>query len=103
MTADGFFPPDRWRVGESVRDRFTMPLPADWKGTGVAFGLFVADPTGIKLHATGDHPANDATVSILGAMPLVGGAQPPGIVPVPMAPVAPPAPAGSGSSAAARP
>jgi arylsulfatase A-like enzyme len=71
-TADGFFASDRWRVGEHVRERFTLQIPADWKGDSVAFGLVAAEPDGEKAAATGPAPANDANTIVLGALPLAG-------------------------------
>jgi arylsulfatase A-like enzyme len=71
-TADGFFTTERWRVGEHVRERFALQIPADWKTDSVAFGLVAAEPDGDKAAATGPAPANDANTIVLGALPLGG-------------------------------
>ncbi len=52
-TAAGFFATDRWREHENVRERFTVTIPAGWKGA-IALGLVAIDETGKK--ATGDRP-----------------------------------------------
>ncbi|MGE5180758.1 MAG: sulfatase-like hydrolase/transferase [Acidobacteriota bacterium] len=72
LTAEGFFPTDRWRVGEHVRERFTLQIPADWKADAVAFGLVAVDEAGEKATATGPAPANDANTIVLGALPMTG-------------------------------
>ena len=36
-TVDGFFASDRWHVGEHIREKFTLQIPVDWKGDGIAF------------------------------------------------------------------
>ncbi|MFT3699726.1 MAG: sulfatase-like hydrolase/transferase [Kofleriaceae bacterium] len=69
-TADGFFPTDRWREKEVVRDKFDLAIPADWKGA-VAVGL-VANDGAQKAVATGDAPANDPELLVLGTLPLAG-------------------------------
>jgi arylsulfatase A-like enzyme len=71
-TAEGFFTTDRWRVGEHVRERFALQIPADWKTDGVAFGLVAAEPDGDKAAATGPAPANDANTIVLGVLPMTG-------------------------------
>ena len=69
-TAEGFFPSDRWRVGEHIRDKFTLQLPTDWKGDAVAFGLVAVEDHGEKATATGAAPANDANTIVLGVIPM---------------------------------
>ncbi|HEY5950518.1 MAG TPA: sulfatase-like hydrolase/transferase, partial [Kofleriaceae bacterium] len=69
-TGDGFFPSDRWRAGEYIRDKFSVTIPADWLGNGLAVGLVASDPGGEKAVATGGAPANDANLIVLGALPL---------------------------------
>ncbi|HEY0253151.1 MAG TPA: hypothetical protein VGC41_16570, partial [Kofleriaceae bacterium] len=68
-TADGFFPTDRWRDKELVRDKFELSIP-DWKGA-IAIGLVANDGTQ-KAVATGDAPANDPELLVLGTLPLAG-------------------------------
>ena len=48
-----------------------MTIPADFKG-GIAVGLVAVDATGKKAQATGDSPANDPELIVLGVLPLVG-------------------------------
>jgi hypothetical protein len=72
-TAEGFFSSDRWRAGEHVRERFTLQIPADWKGDGVAFGLVAAEAEGQKAEATGPAPANDPNTIVLGVLPFGAG------------------------------
>jgi choline-sulfatase len=69
-TGDGFFPSDRWRTGEYIRDKFTVTIPADWLGNGLAVGLVASEPSGTKAVATGAAPANDANLIVLGVLPL---------------------------------
>jgi arylsulfatase A-like enzyme len=69
-TADGFFPSDRWRTGEYIKDHFTLQIPADWQGNAVAFGLVAADIDGPKVNATGPATGNDPTLMVLGTLPL---------------------------------
>ena len=84
-TADGSFSTDRWKAGELVRDRFELTLPADWKAEQVRIGLVaVASVTGEKSAPTGAAPANDATVAVLGVLPV--------LVPVGQPAPTPPAP-----------
>ncbi len=70
LTADGAFPTNRWRPGEYVRERFTMTLPANWKGDGVAIGLIASDADGHGAPATGAGAASDPTLEVLGVLPL---------------------------------
>jgi arylsulfatase A-like enzyme len=68
VTADGYFPSDRWHVGDHVRDRFAVNVPESWaQGTGIAVALTAVDP------------ANHSDTIVLGAIPRVGspGAPPP--------------------------
>jgi choline-sulfatase len=67
-TADGFFPSDRWRAGEYIREKFTLTLPSDWEGSGIALGLVASDPGGGKAEATGAAPANDSNLLVLGVL-----------------------------------
>ena len=69
-TGDGFFATDRWRDGEYIRDRFGVTLPAEWTGTGLAVGLVASDASGEKATATGAAPANDASLIVLGVLPI---------------------------------
>ena len=57
ITADGFFPSDRWRVGEMVRERFTVPLPPEPPGNAIALALTAVDP------------ANGSNTVVLGVIP----------------------------------
>jgi choline-sulfatase len=70
-TAEGFFTSERWREHEYIRERFSMTIPADFKG-GIAVGLVAVDGTGKKAQATGDSPANDPELIVLGVLPLAG-------------------------------
>jgi hypothetical protein len=69
-TGEGFFPSDRWRTGEYIRDKFTVTIPADWLGNGLAVGLVASDGNGAKAIATGASPANDPNLIVLGVLPL---------------------------------
>ncbi len=90
LTADGFFPTDRWRPGETIRERFPVTIPADWTGE-LAVGLVATDATGTKARATGAMPVNDTMLEILGTLPLPAK---PGLLPTDP---------GSGSSGSDRP
>jgi hypothetical protein len=69
VTANGFFPTDRWRQHENERERFDVVLPNDWHATAVAVGLVAVGASG-KAPATGDHPANDPDLLVLGTLPV---------------------------------
>jgi hypothetical protein len=69
VTAEGFFASDRWRENETVRERFNVTIPAEWKG-GIAVGLVAGDANGDKAIATGAAPANDPNLIVLGMLPL---------------------------------
>jgi arylsulfatase A-like enzyme len=43
VTADGYFPSDRWHVGDHVRDRFPVTLPESWTQSGIAVALTAVD------------------------------------------------------------
>jgi arylsulfatase A-like enzyme len=77
ITADGFFPTDRWRPGEFVRERFNLLIPSDWKSDRIAIGLVATDPAGNKVTAAGASPENDHTLAILGVLPVEGSSPPP--------------------------
>ena len=64
VTADGFFPTDRWHVGDLVRDRFTITMPATLPPDGVPVSLTVIDP------------ANAANTIDLGKLGSSGSGQP---------------------------
>ena len=68
-TGDGFFASDRWREKEYVREHFTLSIPPDWKGA-IAVGLVASEGNGQKAQATGDAPANDPELLVLGTLPL---------------------------------
>jgi arylsulfatase A-like enzyme len=76
LTGDGAFASDQWRAGDYIREQFTLQLPADWTGR-IAIGMVTSDPDGAKLRATGDAPANDPTIAVLGTLPLAPAAAPP--------------------------
>ena len=69
-TADGAFATDRWKTGDYVRERFTVVVPADWKGDGVAIGLSTATLNGGKVKLTGASLSADAFTAVLGVLPL---------------------------------
>jgi len=69
-TADGSFATDRWKAGDYIRERFTLMIPADWQGDGVALGLVTAGMTGGKLKATGAALASDPFTAVLGVLPM---------------------------------
>ena len=69
ITANGFFPTDRWRQHENMRERFEVSIPADWHEPAVAIGLVAVGSSG-RAPATGDHPANDPGLLVLGTLPM---------------------------------
>jgi hypothetical protein len=73
-TGNGLFASDRWRAGEYIRDKFSLTLPSDWHGNGLAVGLVAKDPAGDKAEATGASPSNDPSLIVLGVLPLGGSA-----------------------------
>jgi arylsulfatase A-like enzyme len=72
-TADGAFATDHWKAGDYIRERFTLVIPADWQGDGVALGLVTAASTGGKVKATGPALASDPFTAVLGILPLGSG------------------------------
>jgi arylsulfatase A-like enzyme len=91
-TLDGLFPANRWQPGEYLRERFSLNIPADWTGGAMVLGLAVGDASGKLQPLQGPHPGTDATILVLGTLPVEGVAP----VTVPAAPplpgVSPPAP-----------
>jgi len=69
-TGNGAFATDRWRAGDFVRERFSIEVPRDWRGDGVAFGLVAGDPAGSPRKPTGANLAIDPTIAVLGTLPL---------------------------------
>jgi hypothetical protein len=69
-SGEGFFASDRWRAGEYIRDKFTVSIPSAWTGNGLAVGLVASDPKSEKALATGDAPANDPNLIVLGVLPF---------------------------------
>ncbi|HEU0036894.1 MAG TPA: sulfatase-like hydrolase/transferase [Kofleriaceae bacterium] len=77
-TAEGAYPPNRWKRGELIRERFPFNIPADWRG-GIAVGLYVVDPaTGERRPPAGPHPSNEPNLFALGILPLAAPASPQG-------------------------
>jgi len=77
-TAEGAFGTHRWKVGDHVRERFAITIPADWKGERMVVGLVAGDVEGNeKLRPTGPTPSNDPTVAVLGVLPVQAGSSPP--------------------------
>ena len=70
ITADGAFASNRWKAGDYLRERFTLVIPAEWQGDGVALGLVTADLMGGKVKATGAALASDPFTAVLGILPL---------------------------------
>jgi hypothetical protein len=56
VTADGFFPSDRWHVGEQVRERFPVTLPADLPGNALAVALTTQSANGSNTIVLGTVP-----------------------------------------------
>ncbi|HET7503087.1 MAG TPA: sulfatase [Kofleriaceae bacterium] len=110
-TADGAYATDHWRAGDYVRERFTLAIPADWRGDGIGLGLVTADPAGGKRKATGAALPADPFTAVLGTLPLAAApgsppprpAPPPPASPAPSTPRAPGEPTSAGSPAARRP
>jgi hypothetical protein len=70
VTADGAYGSDHWKAGDYIRERFTLVIPPDWQGDGIAVGLVTADPAGAKLKPTGAALTSDPFVAVLGVLPL---------------------------------
>ena len=68
-TAGGAFASDHWKAGDYIRERFTLAIPGDWQGDGVAVGLVTADPGGAKQRSTGPALASDPYTAVLGVLP----------------------------------
>jgi len=69
-TADGTFASDHWKAGDNIRERFSLFIPPNWQGDGLALGLVTEDPTGGKVKATGTALASDPFTAVLGVLPL---------------------------------
>ena len=69
-TADGAYPTERWKAGDTIRERFTITLPADWTAPGLGVGLFVVDANGTRVTPAGTTPANEPQMFALGVLPL---------------------------------
>jgi hypothetical protein len=69
-TADGAYPTERWKAGDTIRERFAMVIPDDWKTAGVTVGLVVVAADGTAVLPTGAKPSNDAQIFVLGTLPL---------------------------------
>jgi hypothetical protein len=68
-TADGDFASDQWRANDYIREKFTIQIPADWRGA-LTVALIATDRAGERAHPTGDTPANDPFAAVLGRLPL---------------------------------
>jgi arylsulfatase A-like enzyme len=77
-TEGGVFASDRWKAGDYIRERFSLVIPPEWQGDGVALGLVTADAAGGKRKATGAALAADPYTAVLGILPLgpPGGSSP---------------------------
>lgn len=73
-TGDGAFASDHWKAGDYIRERFTVIVPHDWRGDGVAIGLVIADPSGARRKPTGAALDSDPFTAVLGTLPLDAGA-----------------------------
>lgn len=89
-TAEGAFATDRWKPGDRVRERFTITIPADWKGERMVVGLTATEVGGQKAVPTGAAAPSDPALAILGTLPVT-------------VPVTVPAPVPAGSSAPQHP
>ena len=68
ITADGAFATDQWKAGDHIRERFSITIPPAWTGD-LTIGLVAIDPANVRHQATGDKPASDPTIAILGTLP----------------------------------
>jgi arylsulfatase A-like enzyme len=68
-TAAGAFPTDRWKPGDHVRERFSVVIPADWRGA-LGIGLIAEDAAGARHTPTGAHLGSDPAIAVLGSLPL---------------------------------
>jgi hypothetical protein len=83
-TAGGAFSTERWKLGDYVRERFSLALPLDWSTewsggqAALGLGLVAEDATG-KIHPpTGDKLASDPGIAVLGTIPATAsGSSPP--------------------------
>ena len=61
---------ERWRVGEFVRERFTITIPATWTAASAGLGMTVqADDSRGVVH-TGTNASNESNLIILGDLPV---------------------------------
>lgn len=69
LTADGVLPTSRWRAGEYIRDRFTIPIPTSWRtGDTLHLGLSMAIFRGKGIFPAGPHRPDDPHTAVLGAL-----------------------------------
>jgi hypothetical protein len=69
-TAGGSFATDRWKAGDYIRERFTLQIPRDWQGDGVAIGLVTSSGAAKNLAPTGPALASDPDTAVLGVLPM---------------------------------
>lgn len=69
-TADGFFPTERWRAGEHVRERFPLTIPANWAQPGIAIAVVAVDADNQPARSTAAAPANEPSFMVLGALAM---------------------------------
>ncbi|MCE9577410.1 MAG: sulfatase-like hydrolase/transferase, partial [Deltaproteobacteria bacterium] len=92
LTLDGLFSSDRWRKGDTIRERIGLFVGNDWKaGDQLAIGLWMTAANGKRATPTGPTVANDPGVTVLGTVPFAPPPPPPGQV-APVVPGAPGAP-----------
>ena len=70
LTAEGTFASDHWKAGDNIRERFSLVIPPDWQGDGLALGLVTEGLAGGKVRATGAALASDPFTAVLGVLPL---------------------------------
>ncbi len=70
VTIGGLFSTEHWRIGEFIRERFTITVPAYWAMATATVGLIAVTDGGQGVPRTGPLASNESNTSILGDLPV---------------------------------
>jgi Sulfatase len=68
----GMFPTDRWHVGEFIRERFAITVPATWNAKTAQVALTFNDVAGKLLTAAGTMAVGEPNTLVLGPVNIQG-------------------------------
>ncbi len=81
VPGDGTFPTDRWRVGEIVKQTFTLRVPPSWRASRIELGIRLLDEKRQPVPVVGKSAAADGKQALVGELPVMRAA--PGALPTP--------------------